>query len=94
MVYVTTSLTQVQEACLVLMKQSIRNDANLQKLLDNGILDFLYDCLCQQPMFHMRKSALGLTEAVSIHTFKAYALITHLSIPVVSANLNIGLMFP
>ena len=65
MVYLTTSLTQIQEGCLVVMKQCVKHDTNLRQLLDHQILDFLYDCLCQQPLFHLRKSALLIVEVVS-----------------------------
>ncbi|XP_052808503.1 uncharacterized protein LOC128237211 isoform X2 [Mya arenaria] len=64
MVYMTTSVCQVQEACLVIVKHCVRSPSNLAVALDNGIINFLHDCLQIQTHFHLRKMALPVLEAI------------------------------
>ena len=59
-------MSDIQEACLVLLKQCVKNPQTLSNLLRNKILNFLYDILMQLDKKYLRRSALLLLEQVSI----------------------------
>ncbi|XP_053397755.1 uncharacterized protein LOC128556479 [Mercenaria mercenaria] len=62
--YMKTSVSEVQEACLVLLKYCVKNSQTLSRLLEKKILNFLYDCLVEIEKKHLRKSALLLLEYI------------------------------
>ncbi|KAH3725429.1 hypothetical protein DPMN_051262, partial [Dreissena polymorpha] len=64
MVYASTSLSQVQEVCLMVVKKSLRLPSNLQMALSNGVLNFVHDCITQEPLYHLRKVALPVLEVI------------------------------